>query len=162
MYLLLQRSPDPVPYRGAYFRIAPSDGRLARGSIILPRAAVRSEDAEGLALLIGLAIALGDPPGGGTPIRQHWLREDLRLEGKMGSEISPRHAAEAARVAARVGTDWERFLGSAFARLRGERRGDAHFRFPGGTWDAERPATFVAAWPPLPGEVLPTLEHDDD
>ncbi len=158
MLLLLQRSPDPVPYRGAYFRIAGSGGDPARGSVVLPPAEVRGEDAPALALLLGLVIVLGDPRAGGAPIRQHWLSDELRLEGKLGSEISPRHADEADRLARRIVEEWSRFLRAAFARLAGEPRGDAHFRFPAEGWSAERPATRIVAWPPLGDESLPPLE----
>lgn len=154
MRLLIQRSPEPVPYRGAYFRISATGEEPARGSIVLPPG---GDDPEGLALLLGLVVTLGDAPAGGTPIRQFWLGDDLRLEGKMGSEVASRHAEAAEWVAARIHSEWERFLGSAFARLRGEARGDAHFAFPGGAWDPERPGVRVTSWPPLPGAALPPL-----
>lgn len=157
MRLLIQRSPEPVPYRGAYFRIAGSEGGPARGSLVLAPSSPRAADEEVLARLLGLALALGDPAGG-PPIRQFWLQEDLHFAGKRDSDLAPAHAARAERLARRVQEEWSRFLGSALARLRGEPRGDAHFRFPEDGWSAERPAVLVTAWPPLPGEALPELE----
>jgi hypothetical protein len=158
MRLVLQRSPDPVPYRGAFFRIAPAGGEPARASVVLAPPEARGDDREALALLLGLVVALGEGRPGGAPISQHWLSDDLRLEGKLGSELAPRHDAEARRVAARIGAEWERFLANAFARLAGEARGDAHFRFPPQGWSADEPAVVVIAWPPLDGEALPPLE----
>jgi hypothetical protein len=158
MYLLFQRSPDPVPYRGAYFRISPEGGDPARGSIGLPPETPTESGEKELALLLGLVLALGDAPAGGAPIRQFWLNEELGFEGKMGSNLAPHHAREAHRLAERIRAEWPRFLGSAIARLRGESRGDSHFRYPDGAWDRDHPAVLVTAWPPLPGEPLPPLE----
>ena len=159
MLLLLQRPVDAVPFRGAYFRIAPQAGQPARGSVVLADREKAGGDVTPLAMLLGLVITLGDPPAGGAPIRQHWLSEEMQLEGKMGTEISPRHAGEARRLAERIEAEWDRFLASALARLRGEERGDAHLRFfPQEGWDPEHPAARVVAWPPLPGESLPPLE----
>ena len=158
MRLVIQRSPDPVPYRGAYFRISPPEEAPARASVVLGPAGDADADREALALLLGLAIALGEGRPGGAPISQHWLTDALAFEGKMGSELAPRHDEEARRVAVRVGAEWERFLGSALARLAGEARGDAHFRFAPEGWSPDAPAAIVAAWPPLEGEVLPPLE----
>ena len=158
MVLLIQRSPDPVPYRGAYFRISGVDAHPTRGSVVLPPQEAFGDDTEGLSLLLGLAIALGEAGTGTVPIRQHWLSADLRLEGKMGTEIAARQAEEANRLATRIRADWDRFLANGLARLRGEERGSAHFRFPGDGWAADRPGVLVTAWPPLPGESLPFLE----
>lgn len=158
MRLLLQRSPDPVPYRGAYFRIHEGEGAPARGGIVLPPASAHEDDDNALALLLGLAIALGDPPAGGSPIRQYWLDSEGRLTGRTGSELASGHVAAAERVAERLRTEWTRFLTNALARLRGEPRGDEHFRYPAGEWDRDRAAVLVTRWPPLSGERLPPLE----
>jgi hypothetical protein len=158
MRLSLHRSPDPVPYRGAYFRIAPEGGRPARATVVLAPSGTRGDDAEALALLLGLALALGDVQHGGAPISQHWLADDGAFEGKLGSALSPRHAERAKSLAARISAEWRRFMAGAFARLRGEERGDAHFRWPDAGWDAESPTVLVTAWPPLEGEAFPALE----
>ncbi|HEU0055376.1 MAG TPA: hypothetical protein VFQ39_19445 [Longimicrobium sp.] len=158
MRLVIQRSPDPVPYRGAYFRIAPEGGNPSRASVVLAPPGDRGDDANALAHLLALAVVLGDAPAGGAPISQHWLEEDGKIEGKLGSPLSPRHTERARTLAARIAGEWDRFLAAAFARLRGEARGDAHFRFPDGGWSAEQPSVLVTAWPPLEGETLPTLE----
>lgn len=157
MRLLIQRSTEPVPYRGAYFRLAATEGESARGAVVLPPLLDGGDEAEALARLLGLALALGDPPGG-PPIRQYWLQADGSIRGKANSELGARQAAEAERLARRVRSEWDRFLANALARLRGEPRGDAHFRYPAEDWDVERPAVQVTAWPPLEGERLPTLE----
>ncbi len=157
MRLLIQRSPDPVPYLGAYFRIARSEGEPSRGSLLLAPSSSSVPDEEVLARLLGLAFVLGDPTGG-PPIRQFWLEEGLRFAGKMDSDLAPAHAKRAEALARRLGEAWDRFLDNALARLEGEPRGDAHFRFPGGDWSAERPAVLVTAWPPLGGVALPELE----
>lgn len=157
MYLIVQQSPDPVPYRGAYFRLASRDGLPSRGSVVLAPPEPTGDDLEALARLLGLAVALGEPGAGGTAIRQHWLTPELRLQGKLDSEISPRHAAEAERISARIETEWARFLGNCFARLRGESRGDSHLEYPGGVWNADQPTVRITAWPPLGGVVLPEL-----
>jgi hypothetical protein len=158
MRLVIQRSPDPVPYRGAYFRITGAEGEPGRAGLVLAPAQEGEQDRDTLARLLGLALALGDAGEGGAPIRQIWLDEESAFQGKMGSGISPRHAAEAERLAQRVQREWGRFLDNALYRLRGEARGDAHFRFPDEGWSAEQPATRVIRWPPLPGEQLPELE----
>lgn len=156
MRFLIQRSPEPVPYRGAYFRIAGAPGEPARVSVVLAPPAEGVDDSEVLTRLLGLTLALGDPEGG-PPIRQFWLEEDFRVAGRMDSELAPAHASRAEELAHLVRTEWDRFLGSALARLRGEPRGDAHFRFPDPGWSPERPAVEVTAWPPLPGVPLPEL-----
>jgi hypothetical protein len=158
MVLMIQRSPDPVPYRGAYFRISAADSSPTRGSVVLPPQEVFGDDTEGLSLLLGLAIVLGEPRMGTAPIRQHWLSADLRLEGKMGAEIAAPQAEAASEIATRIRVDWHRFLANALARLSGEERGSAHFRFPADGWDVDRPAILVTAWPPLAGQPLPPLE----
>ena len=159
MRLLIQRSLDPVPYRGAYFRISADAEHPTRGSVVLAPPAEWGDDASALALLLGLALALGKPAGaGGAPIRQYWLSPDLQLEGKMGSEASPRIAAEVHRLGARVEKEWDRFLGNVFARLRGHTRGDQHLAYADAGWDADQPAVRVTAWPPLTGETLPPLQ----
>lgn len=157
MRLLLQRSIEPVPYLGAFFRIAGTEADPARASLVLSPDPGEPGDEEVLARLLGLALALGDPVGG-PPIRQFWLEEDLRFAGRMESPLAPATAGRAEALARRVREEWRRFLGNALARLRGETRGDAHFRFPGGAWSPERPAVLVTAWPPLPGEALPELD----
>ena len=53
MRLLIQRSPDPVPYRGAYFRISADAEQPTRGSVVLAPAAEWGDDAPALALLLG-------------------------------------------------------------------------------------------------------------
>lgn len=157
MRLHIQRASEPLPYRGAYFRIAPEGGEPARSAIVLP--AVREDDDQGaLALLLGLALSLGDPPGGGAPIRQYWLSATGALEGKLGTELPAARAASAERLAGRIQGEWRRFLSNALLRLAGEERGSAHFAFPEGGWDAERATVRVLTWPPLPGEALPELE----
>lgn len=156
---MLQRSPDSMPYRGTFFRIGGEGGEPTRGSIVLaPAEGDGAGDREVLARMLGLAIALGEGAGGGAPIRQYWLSPEGRLHGKLDSEVAPHHAAEAERLGGRLLAEWGRFLDSGLARLRGEPRGDAHFRFPDGGWDPDAPAVRITRWPPLPGEALPTLE----
>lgn len=157
MRLLIQRAFEPVPYRGAHFRISPGGGEPARSAIVL-QPAPEHDDRDVLALLFGLAVSLRDPPGGGAPIRQYWLSTDGVLEGKIGAELPPARAATAGRLAERILREWERFLSNALLRLAGEERGSAHFAFPEAGWDPERAAVRVLTWPPLPGEVLPELE----
>lgn len=158
MRVQIQRAPDPVPYRGAYVRLGPEAGEPARCALVLPAAGADGEgDREALQRLLGLLLALGDAQEGGAPIRQHWLGEDGEIEGKRETPLAPRQAAEARRLADRVRREWPRFVDNALARLRGEPRGDAHFRDPEGGWSAERAAVEVTAWPPLPGEELPPL-----
>ncbi len=159
MLLLLQRSAEAVAYRGAFFRISGGGAEPARASIVLPPDTPDADDAPSLALLLGLAIVLGEPAeGAGAPIRQHWLSTEMQLQGKMGSEISPRHAAEAQRLAERIASEWARFLSNALARLAGAESGDAHFRFPPEGRGPAGPAVRVVAWPPLQGESLPSLD----
>lgn len=157
MRLHIQRASEPLPYLGAYFRIAPEGGKPARSAIVLPPAR-DGDERDVLALLLGLAISLGDPPGGGAPIRQYWLSATGALEGKLGTELPTARAASAERLAGRIRDEWERFVSNALLRLGGEERGSAHFALPEGGWDAERATVRVLTWPPLPGEALPDLE----
>lgn len=157
MRLLIQRASEPIPYRGAHFRIAPRAGEPARSAVVLP-AAPGVDDRDVLALLLGLVLSLGDPPGGGAPIRQYWLSATGALEGKLGTELPAGRVATAERLGGRIRDEWDRFLSNALLRLAGEERGSAHFVFPEGGWDAERATVRVLTWPPLPGEALPELE----
>ena len=154
MRFTVQRAPEEAPYAAAYFRIRGTGAMPARGSVVLSPGAGAAE----LARMLGLVVALGEGSGGSAPIRQLWLQADGRIEGKMGSDLAARHAAEAERLAGRIRGEWATFLDKALARLRGEEVGGAHFRFPEPDWDPERPAVLVRRWPPLDGESLPVLE----
>lgn len=149
MKVVIQRSTEPVPYRGAFFRVA---GEEARAGLTLAPGA----GGDTLALLLALTLVFGN--AGGPAIRQYWVGEDGEVEGKMATELAPRHAGEVRRVAERVRAEWDRFIASALARLDGEERGSAHFAWPPGGWSADRPAVAVTRWPPLEGEVLPVVE----
>lgn len=154
MRFSVQRTREEAPYAAAYFRIQGQGAEPSRGSVVLSPGAGPAE----LARMLGLVLALGEGSGGSAPIRQLWLQADGRIQGKMGSDLSARHADEAERLTERVRGEWAVFVDKALARLRGEEVGGAHFRFPEPSWDPEQPAVLVTRWPPLEGESLPVLE----
>lgn len=155
MRLTLQRLVEPVPYLGALVRVGGVAGEPGRCGALVA-AGEEGDEARVLALLLGLLLVLGEPPQG-MPLRQHWVQAGLRVVGRMDSELAPRQAAAARRMGARVEAEWPRFVRNGLARLRGEARGDAHFRFSEGGWTEERPRVLVTAWPPLQGVPLPVL-----